>query len=122
LTNVPFSRLREYCCRSKINLNIVRGAHASVYGSSSNRPFELAAMECCIVSNPYLGLEEWFEPGKELFIVQEADEIGELYQWLLDNETERKKIGQRARERVLKEHTYQHRAKLLVQMIRDLLG
>ncbi len=121
LTNIPFSRLREYCCRSKINLNIVRGAHASVYGSSSNRPFELAAMECCMVSNPYPGLEDWFEPGRELFIVQEAGEIVDLYQWLLKNEAERRRVGKRARERVLKEHTYQHRAKQLVSMIQELI-
>jgi spore maturation protein CgeB len=111
LTNIPFSRLREYSARSKINLNIVRGAHASVCGSSSNRPFELAAMECCVVSNPYPGLEEWFEPGREMFIVEEPGEIVELYQRLLKNESERKTIGKRARERVFIEHTCQHRAK-----------
>jgi spore maturation protein CgeB len=122
LTNIPFSRLHEYCCRSKINLNIVRGAHASVYGSSSNRPFELAAMACCIVSNPYPGLEEWFEPGEELFIVEDPGEIVELYEWLLSHEGERKAMGKRARERVLKEHTYQHRAKDLIKMIEDVTG
>ena len=122
LSNISFNRLREYCCRSKINLNIVRGAHASVYGSSSARPFELAAMECCIVSNPYPGLEDWFEPGKELYIVEEAEEVIDLYRYLLTHDTERQTIGRRARERVLKEHTYQHRARQLVQMIRELVN
>lgn len=122
IKNVPFSRLRELCCRSKINLNIGRRAHATVYGSSSMRPYELAALETCMVSNPYLGLEEWFEPGKEMFLLSEPDEVTELYPWLWNNEPERRRVGQRARERVLKEHTYQHRAKQLVQMIEDLVS
>ncbi len=121
LTNIPFNRLREYCCRSKINVSIVRNGHASVYGSSTTRPFEMAAMECCMVCNPYPGLEEWFEPGKEVFVVNEPGEVVELYRWLLTHETERKQVGKRARERVLKEHTYQHRAKQLVRMIQELV-
>ena len=64
LPYLSFSKLREYVCRSKINLCITRGAHASVYASSSSRPFELGALGACIVANPYLGIEEWFEPEK----------------------------------------------------------
>lgn len=121
IKNVPFSRLRELCCRGKINLNIGRQAHATVYASSSMRPYELAALECCIVSNPYLGIEEWFEPGQEIFVLSEPEEINELYPWLWLHEDQRRQIGKRARERVMKEHTYQHRAKQLIQMIRDII-
>ena len=66
LPYLSFSKLREYVCRSKINLCITRGAHANVFASSSSRPFELGALGACIVANPYLGIEEWFEPDKEL--------------------------------------------------------
>ncbi len=38
----PFSSLREFISRSKINLVITRRPHASTYGSSTMRPFELA--------------------------------------------------------------------------------
>lgn len=120
IKNVPFSRLRELCCRSKINLNIARESHTALHASSSMRPYELAALECCMVSNPYAGLEEWFEPGKEMFLLSEPDEVTELYPWLWRNEKERQEVGQRARERVLKEHTYRHRARQLKEMIREL--
>lgn len=115
-----FAKLREYSCRSKINLNITRKAHASVYASSSSRPFELASMGCCIVSNPYKGLEEWFEPKKEIFIIESAEEAIQIYKWLLKNDAERRKVGQQARERVLREHTYKHRAKELVKILNAL--
>jgi glycosyltransferase involved in cell wall biosynthesis len=116
------SKLRDYACASKINLCIVRGAHASAYASSSSRPFELASMGCCVVSNPYAGLDEWFEPKTEMLTINSAEEAIETYRWLLDNDTEREKIGAAARERVLKEHTYRHRARQLKTMITELAG
>lgn len=117
LPYLSFSKLREYCCRSKINLSIIRQAHASVYASSASRPFELAAMGCCIVSNPVKGIEEWFEPGEEVFVVQDRREVIELYQWLLSHSEERRQVGEAARARVLAEHTFRHRARELVQIL-----
>jgi len=110
LPYASFSKLREYCCRSKINLNITRKAHASVYASSSCRPFELAAMGCCVVSNPWNGLEEWFEPGKEIVVVHSQQEALETYRWLLDSDDQRLKIGRAAHQRVVHDHTCRQRA------------
>lgn len=117
LPYLSFSKLREYACRSKINLCVTRQAHASVFASSSSRPFELASLGACIVSNPYLGIETWFEPGKEIVTINSPEEAVERYQWLLTHESERKAIGTAARHRVLKEHTYRHRAQQLVEIV-----
>ncbi len=110
LPYLSFSKLREYACRSKINLCVTRKAHASVMASSSSRPFELASLGACIVSNPYLGIETWFEPGQEIIVIQTPEEAVERYQWLLGADSEREAISKAARERVLKEHTFRHRA------------
>src|SRR5437773_7751809 len=88
LAYLSFSKLREYACRSKINLCVTRKAHTSVFASSSSRPFELASLGACIVSNPYLGIETWFEPGKEIIVIQDREEAVERYRWLLDHESE----------------------------------
>ena len=119
LPYLSLSKLREYVCRSKINLCITRGAHASVYASSSSRPFELGAMGAGIVANPYLGIEEWFEPDKELIIVHSAEEAYDRYKFLLENDSERIAIGNAARQRVLKQHTFRHRAEELIHIIRQ---
>ena len=119
LPYLSFSKLREYVCRSKINLCITRGAHASVYGSSSSRPFELGAMAACIVANPYQGMEEWFEPEKEIIMARSADEAIERYAYLLAHDRERQAVGAAARRRVLKQHTFRHRANDLVGIIRQ---
>jgi hypothetical protein len=121
LPYLSFSKLREYACRSKINLCITRRAHASVYGSSSSRPFELSSMGACIVANPYEGLDLWFEPGKEIIIVNSYEEALERYQFLLTHEAERRTMGEAARARVLKEHTMRHRARQLAEVIKRFL-
>lgn len=119
LPYLSFSKLREYICRSKINLCITRGAHASVYASSSSRPFELAAMGACIVANPYAGIEEWFEPGKELIVARSPEEAVETYKDLLAHDGKRRAIGKAARERVLKQHTFRHRAHELTDILKQ---
>jgi spore maturation protein CgeB len=117
LSNVPFSRLRELVGRSRINLAITRDAHAQVYGSSTMRLFELAMMGACIVCNPCLGIEQWFEPGKELVVVHSEAEAIDRYRFLLAHEAERLALGQAARRRALVEHTFRHRASELVRLL-----
>jgi len=119
LPYLSFSKLREYACRSKINLCITRGAHASLYGSASSRPFELSAMQCCVVANPYNGLELWFEPEKEIIIVNSTDEAVDRLRYLLAHDAERERMAQAARDRVLKEHTFRHRARDLVRIVQQ---
>jgi hypothetical protein len=119
LPYLSFSKLREYACRSKLNLAITRAAHAGVFASSSSRPFELASMGCCIVANPYLGIETWFEPGKEVFVVNSSEEAVDRYRYLLAHDAERLAAGRAARARVLKEHTFVHRARQLAAVVRE---
>jgi glycosyltransferase involved in cell wall biosynthesis len=114
LPYASFSKLGEYCRRSRVNLLITRQAHASVYSSSTARPFELAALGCAMVSNPYLGIEEWFEPDKEIIMVGDTTEAVATYRRLLADPGARNELGRRARERVLGEHTYLHRARQLL--------
>lgn len=117
LPYLSFSKLREYVCRSKLNLVITRGAHASIYASSSSRPFELAAMGAAMVANPYNGIESWFEPEKELIVVHSGEEALERYRYLLSHDSEREAMAKAAHERLLKEHTFQHRARDLMAII-----
>ncbi|RXG33525.1 glycosyltransferase [Methanohalophilus sp. WG1-DM] len=114
--DVPYSAFREFCCRSKINLNITRWSHTNVYASATARPFELAAYGACIVSQPYNGIDEWFDVGKELIVINSEEEAIKTYEWLLSDEEEMLKIGERARERILKDHTYRHRAELIIDV------
>ena len=88
-----------------------------VYASSSCRPFELAAAGAAIVANPYNGIERWFEPGSELIVATDSDEAVAAYRALLDDPAQAEEMGRRARERVLDEHTYRHRARRVLDLL-----
>ena len=111
------SEIRRYAARAKINVNIARAPHATFYGSSCMRLFELAAMGCCIVTNPIEGLYEWFEPGKELFVASAARRVADVYNELIVQTEVRQGLAERARHRVVQGHTYRHRAMDLKQMM-----
>jgi len=116
--DISFNVLRHACCRSRINLNVSRSTHAEVRCTSTMRPFELAAMGCCIVSNPHEGMESWFAPDKEICIVNSADEALETYRTLLNEEERRRAMGRAARQRILESHTHRHRARAIVEYVR----
>jgi hypothetical protein len=115
--DVPFNVFPRAISAARINLNITRRPHATVFGSSSCRPFELAACGAAIVSNPYEGIERWFEPGRELLVVHDADEAVAAYRELLGDPALAEELGRRARERVLDEHTYERRAGRLLELL-----
>ena len=115
--DLSYSAFRRFCCASKVCLNITRKTHTSVVGSSTARPFELAGFGSCIVSQPYNGIDEWFEIGREIEVVTGAENAMETYEWLLDDSEERLKRGERARERVCRDHTFHQRADTIYQQL-----
>jgi spore maturation protein CgeB len=115
--DVPFNVFARAISSARVNLCITRRSHATVYASSSCRPFELASAGAAIVANPYDGIERWFEPGSELLVVNDASEAIGAYRDLLADPAQAEELGRRARERVLDEHTYRHRARQLLELI-----
>jgi len=116
--DVPMSGLGRFCCSARINLNITRESHTRVYASSTARPFELAAMGCCIVSCPYNGIENWFVPGKEIIVLSENENPQDVYSSLLDDEETLRATGEAARRRVMSDHTYRKRATEIIMSIK----
>jgi glycosyltransferase involved in cell wall biosynthesis len=115
--DVPFNVFARTISAARVNLNVTRRTHANVSASSTARPFELAAAAAAIVSNPVEGVERWFEPGRELLVVENAEEATAAYRELLADPAQAEELGRRARERVLDEHTYAHRARRVLELI-----
>jgi glycosyltransferase involved in cell wall biosynthesis len=115
--NIPINVFSRAISAARINLNVTRRAHATVYASSTSRPFELGMSGAAIVSNPHEGIERWFEPGREVLVVSDADEATAAYRELLDDPGRAEEMGRAARERALDEHTYVHRARRLLELL-----
>jgi spore maturation protein CgeB len=119
--NVPIPDYKYFVGKAKLNLNITRTMHAQTYKTSTGRIFELPAMGAVMVSQPYNGLDEFFKPEKEYIQLDEADNIVEVYKELLENDDLREDISSNARQRIFKSHTYEHRAKELNSIIKQLV-
>ena len=114
---IAVNALSRRISSARVNLNITRHTHASVWASSSTRLFELASCGAAIVSNPITGLDRWFDAGQELVVVADAAEATAAYRALLDDPGHAEELGRRIRERVLDEHTYGHRARRLLDLL-----
>jgi spore maturation protein CgeB len=106
---------RQFYNSQRYTLNITRADMIAAGYSPSVRLFEAAACGTPIISDWWQGLDEFFDVGSEIYVARSADEVRQLLSEV--GEEERRQVGLRARERVLREHTATHRAQQLEQMI-----
>jgi spore maturation protein CgeB len=79
------------------------------------RLFEAAACGVAIISDPWEGLADLFEPDKEIILARETEDVLRALR-----RSDARDIGWRARERVLAAHTAAHRAATLERYIEEL--
>jgi spore maturation protein CgeB len=102
----------------RFTLNVTRRDMIESGYSPSVRLFEAAACAVPIVSDVWSGIEEFFEPGSEIVLATSSEQVLELLRGVRDEE--RRAIGERARARVLRQHTALHRAKQLEGYVLEL--
>jgi spore maturation protein CgeB len=92
-------------------LSINRDSMARVGYSPATRIFEAAGAGACIISDDWPGIDEFLEPGREVLTAAHragmVDAITSLDRRIARN------IGRAARTRVLAEHTYDRRARIV---------
>lgn len=97
---------------SRLTLNVTRRDMASFGWCPSGRLFEAAACGAPMVSDRWEGLEAFFEPDREILV---ADDARDVLSALGRGDLPR--IARAARERVLAEHTSDHRAGELLRLL-----
>jgi spore maturation protein CgeB len=111
---------RRFYTRQRFTLNLTRPEMVRCGWSPSVRLFEAASCAAPIISDSWPGIEEFFVPGGEILVAESAADCIRFLATLPDSE--RRRIGKAARERILKAHTAAHRAAeldLFVQQERD---
>jgi spore maturation protein CgeB len=97
--------------QQRFTLNVTRADMIAAGFSPSVRLFEAAACATPIISDSWPGLETFFAIGEEILTARTPSDV---LQYLREiPEHERHALGQRARARVLREHTAAHRAEEL---------
>lgn len=121
LGHVYTNEHNAFNCTPMAVLNISRDSMAKYGFSPATRVFEAAGAAACIITDYWIGIEEFFEPGKEIIVVKNGEEVEKVISELTPERA--KAIGKAAYEKVLAEHTYEHRAELLQSVIsRKLFG
>jgi spore maturation protein CgeB len=106
-------------CSASMVMNINRASMASFGFSPPTRVFEVAGAGACMLCDDWPGLEDCFEPGREILVVRCAQDVVDA----LDNHdaAARKQIGAAFRARALRDHTYAQRAELVERIFTECL-
>ena len=102
-------------CSPRMVININRDSMARTGFSPPTRVFEAAGAAACLICDAWDGIEEFLEPGEEVLCVRSGEEVSQLVDSIDAHQAVR--IGQAARQRILFEHTYAHRAALLYDLL-----
>ena len=98
-------------------LNIARDSMAEVGFSPATRVFEAAGAGACIITDAWQGVEMFLAPGEEILVARDGRDVVETMRALTPERA--KAVGEAARRRVLKDHTYERRGALLDALLRE---
>src|SRR5581483_4035520 len=112
--HVPPPEHCSFYSSSPLTLNITRGSMAAMGYCPSGRLFEAAACGSAVLSDSWMGLDTFFEPGEEILLSTcSAESVSAIT-------TDRgllAKIGARAKQRALECHTAEIRARRLIRLL-----
>jgi spore maturation protein CgeB len=107
-------------CTPRAVLNISRDSMARFGFSPATRVFEAAGAGACLITDEWVGIEMFLEPGSEVLVARDGAQVAEH---VADLDPERAaRIGRAAQARVLAEHTYSHRAVQLEAILEQRLA
>lgn len=102
---------------SRFTLNLTRAEMVKSGYCPSGRLFEAAACGAPILSDWFDGLDEFFEPGREILTVQSTVDVTDALK--IDN-CELERISKLARERTLDEHTGDRRVEVFLRYMDEI--
>ena len=98
----------RFNCSAGMVMNINRASMADFGFSPPTRVFEVSGAGSCMLCDDWPGLNDCFEPGKEILVIRSAEDVVDALR-RYDNAA-RRRIGEAFRERGLRDHTYAQRA------------
>lgn len=102
-------------CSGLAVLNISRQSMAEMGYSPATRVFEAAGAAACLITDAWVGIEEFLEPGTEVLVARDGAEVAEHVASLTKERA--RAIGQAGLRRVLADHTYDNRAVLVERLL-----
>ncbi len=107
-------------CTARAVLNVNSGRTARDGFSPPARIFEAAGAGACLITDKWEGIELFLEPGREVLVASNANEVAEHLRSLTPERA--REIGRAANSRIVAEHTYNHRAEQLEKVLEGKAG
>jgi spore maturation protein CgeB len=120
LGHVPTGEHNAFNSSPLAVLNVSRESMAANGFSPATRLFEAAGAGACLISDAWEGIELFFEPGDEVLVARDGAEVAALLEEVTPARA--RAIGQRARRRLLAEHTYARRAEQVEALLQRVLA
>jgi spore maturation protein CgeB len=115
IEHLPPAGHPEFFAASRSTLNVTRADMIAAGWTPSVRLFEAAACATPVISDTWSGIDELFEPAREIILAQGSADVIER----LASTDDVAGIGRAARSRILAAHTSAHRAAELEHYIVD---
>jgi spore maturation protein CgeB len=117
LGHVPTHKHNAFNCSALAVLNVARDSMARTGFSPATRVFEAAGAGACLITDAWEGIELFLEPNREILVARDGKDVVEHLSGLTPLRA--RTIGQRARSRILADHTYDRRATAVDRLIRQ---
>ncbi len=104
-------------CSARVVLNISRESMARYGFSPATRVFEAAGAAACLITDAWEGIELFLEPGREVLVARSGEEVAHILNEISDERA--RAMGEAARKRVLADHTYRQRGRMVDSILRD---
>jgi spore maturation protein CgeB len=118
--HVGTDRHNAFNASARVVLNVARDSMAAMGFSPATRVFEAAGAGACLITDAWEGIEQFLAPGEEILVARDGADVAEFVAVLTPGKA--RAIGQRARRRILAEHTYAQRAQAVDDLFRGTLA
>lgn len=118
--HVGTERHNAFNCSALAVLNVARESMAAMGFCPATRVFEAAGAGACLITDAWEGIELFLQPDTEVLVARDGRDVAEHLAALTPDRA--KSIGERARARILAEHTYAERARIVDRLFRDALA
>ena len=88
--------------------------------SPATRVFEAAGAGSCLITDAWVGIELFLQPGEEILVARDGQDVIAHLSSLTEERA--RTIGEAARRRVLSEHTYARRGSEVDALLREAIA
>ena len=102
-------------CSALASLNVARDSMAELGYSPATRVFEAAGAAACLITDAWDGIDLFLQPGTEILVARDGQDVADHLATLTPARA--RQIGQAARTRILRDHTYEQRAQIVHHLL-----